>query len=147
MIRRLPPLLTVVALALALPMSLAASTDESPLKTVESFMAAYNAHDVDAMVALSHPEIQWLSLEGAAIAIEAEGADALKAAMESYFAAIPSSRSVAESTMEAGRFVSVWERAEWQGKDGPQSQSALAVYEVEDRKIRRVWYYPAQRSE
>ncbi len=34
--------------------------------------------------------------------------------------------------------------ARWQGKNGERTQSALAVYEVEEGRVRRVWYYPVQ---
>jgi len=40
--------------------------------------------------------------------------------------------------------VSVRERVRWQGKSGERTQSALAVHELQDGRIRRVGYFPAQ---
>ena len=117
----------------------------SPIATVERFVEAFNEHDVEKMLELVHQEIQWFSLSGDSIGVETEGAVALAEGMRGYFAAIPSSRSTIEEIMEAGRFVSVRERVEWEGKSGTRTQSALAVYEIEDGLIRRVWYYPAQK--
>ena len=57
--------------------------------------------------------------------------------------------SVAASTLssaaENGAFISVVETARWKRDDGQDAeQSAIAVYEVRDNLIRRVWYYPAE---
>lgn len=79
------------------------------------------------MLALSHPQVQWLSVSGDTISVEADGAEALKTAMEEYFEAVPSSRSSAEAVMEAGRFVSVWERARWHGAKRPGSLSRFPI--------------------
>lgn len=128
-----------------LPVLAQTSAHEPPTRIVEQFIAAYNAHDVEAMLALVHPTVQWLSVDGAAVAVEADGAETLGEAMSGYFAALPSSRSTAEAIMEAGHFVSVWERAQWESNGETRTQRSLAVYEVEEGKIRRVWYYPAQR--
>ncbi len=47
--------------------------------------------------------------------------------------------------LEAVRFVTVWERAHWERGGEPASQSALAVYEIADGHIVRIWYYPAMK--
>jgi hypothetical protein len=116
----------------------------SAREVVERFVAAYNRHEVEAMLALAHPEIQWLSVEGEKISVETAGVAALGESMRKYFRSLPSSRSSIEGMVEAGRFVSVRERARWEGKTGERTQSALAVYEVEEGRVRRVWYYPVQ---
>jgi hypothetical protein len=112
---------------------------------VECYIAAYNRHDVDAMVELVHPEVEWLSVTGATISVEAHGAAALHAALRRYFASLPSARAAIEAMMPAGAYVSVYERAHWEVRGEGRSQTALAVYEVADGRIRRVWYYPVQR--
>ncbi|NGX15587.1 nuclear transport factor 2 family protein [Wenzhouxiangella sp. XN24] len=118
---------------------------ELPARLVEQFLAAYNAHDVDTMLMHVHPDVKWLSVDGDSVTLETAGASALGEAMREYFASVPSTRSIAHALLEAGRYVSLHERAHWEGKECPVSQSALAVYEVEDGKILRVWYYPSQR--
>jgi len=41
--------------------------------------------------------------------------------------------------------VAVRERVFWQGKGGEKSLFSLAVYEVLNEKISRVWYFPAEK--
>ena len=36
--------------------------------------------------------------------------------------------------------------AEWQAEGKDKRQSSLCVYELQDGLVRRVWYYPAVRS-
>lgn len=136
----------IALLAMTVPVHVQAAASDSPLSTVEAFMAAYNDHDVEAMLELVHPEVQWLSVEGDSIHVEADGASALGRAMRAYFTSTPSSRSMVDDVMGAGRFISVRERATWEGEDGTRVQSALAIYEVENGRILRVWYYPAQKG-
>lgn len=76
-------------------------------------MLAYSAHDIPAMLALVHPDVQWLSVDGDSVSVQTNGAEALAESLEGYFRSVPSSRSTVESMMEAGRFVTVWERAHW----------------------------------
>ena len=62
-----------------------------------------------------------------------------------YFNALPSARATLESSMVSGSYVTARERASWKTKDGTErSQAALAVYEIRDGLIARVWYYPAE---
>lgn len=116
-----------------------------PLPLVEKFIEAFNRHDVDAMAALTDPGVQWLSVNGDKISVETSGQDALRGSMKSYFASIPTAKSKIERSMVAGHFVTVWERATWQAKSGEKSQSSLAVYELKEGKILRVWYYPVMK--
>jgi hypothetical protein len=117
---------------------------QSPGAVVEGFIAAHNEHDVAAMLALAHPDIEWLSVEGDGVRVETRGAEALGEAMRGYFEAVPTARSSVEAMIASGSRVSVRERAHWESASGPQSQTALSVYEVIDGAIRRVWYFPAE---
>lgn len=115
-----------------------------PVQVVERYMAAYNDHDVDAMLELVHPDVQWLSIDGDRIQVETDGAEALAEALRGYFEAVPSTRSSIESMMVSGKRVSVRERAHWESSGQPRSQAALSVYEIVDGRIVRVWYFPAE---
>jgi hypothetical protein len=133
---------TLTGLVAVLAASLAWA--QSPGDVVERYMAAYNEHDVAAMLELAHHEIQWLSIDGDELRVETEGREALGEAMRRYFESVPSTRSVIEATMTSGSRVSVRERAEWETSSETRSQAALSVYEVADGLIRRVWYFPAE---
>lgn len=115
---------------------------QSPGQVVERYMAAYNDHDVAAMIELAHPDVQWLRIDGEDLRVEAEGREALSEAMRSYFEAVPTTRSSIEAMMSSGNRVSVRERAEWVTSSGTRSRTALSVYEIDDGMIRRVWYFP-----
>ena len=124
------------------PVTLASGPD--PLSVVEKFNIAFNAHDPEKMLECVADDIEWLSVAGPAISVEAKGRSALQEAMQGYFASVPSARSEVESSMVTGVYVTVRERAFWRVGQKEKSQCSLAVYEVRSGKIRRVWYYPAE---
>ena len=117
---------------------------DARLTVVRAMVEAFNAHDVEAMIAHVHEDVAWLNLNGNGISVEVEGSAALAEGMTSYFASIPTARAEIVSEMTSGPYVILRERAFWKTKDGERSQSALAVYEVRDGKVKRVWYYPAE---
>ena len=117
---------------------------ETPVDLVESYIAAYNDHDVDAMLELATPDIRWLRIDGARVQVEADGAAALAEALRGYFEAVPSSRSRIDSIQGAGQHVSLHECARWQQDERWREQCALSVYEIADGRIARVWYFPAE---
>jgi hypothetical protein len=130
-------------LAVVLAVTGGAAEEATEAATVRSYVAAYNAHDIDGVVKLLHPEFVWLNVDGETVAVEARGRDAIRTSLAGYFKSLPSARSEIETLSTLGPWVSVRERAHWQGKDGPRSQAAMSVYEVRDGLLRRVWYYPS----
>lgn len=128
--------------ALALPLAAVAQAPEpDPRQVVERFLEAFNRHDVEAMLSLAHADVQWLTVADDKISVDTAGQAALRDSMKSYFASLPTVRSTFESALVAGPYVTVVERARWQGKSGERTQAALAVYEVREGKVRRVWYF------
>ena len=115
-------------------------------EAVKKFYAAYNAHDVEAMLACVEENIKWFSLAGDSIVIETSNREALREAMTSYFKSPSSPRSEVEAAMRSGSYLAVRERAFWKNKAGVEkSQFALALFEVRNEKIVRVWYLPAEK--
>lgn len=113
---------------------------------VADYVDAYNARDLEAMAGLMHPDIQWLSVDGASTEIVADGKSDLSAQMRDYMASPVATTSEIVDEVEDGCFVAVREIARWTASDGSEnSQSALAVYELEGGAVRRVWYYPSSR--
>ncbi len=123
-----------------------AAADSASLSVVRRYFAAYNEHDIDAVVRLVTPDFVWLSLAGDSITVEVRGADAVRSGLVDYFRRLPTARSEIEAITALGPWVSVRERARWVGKTGPRSQAALSVYEVRGDLLRRVWYYPEVRE-
>ena len=128
-------------LTLAAPVQ--AAPDHS--QTVQAFVAAFNARDVDAMLALVTDDIEWLSVDGASVAVETSGKAALAESMRKYFASCPTCRSeVAIGARTTARVAAV-ETATWTASSGARMQRSLSIYEFADGRIRRVFYYPAER--
>ena len=114
-----------------------------PREAVIALLAAFNAHDVDMMLAASADDILWMMVGAEEIAVEASGAEALSEAMAGYFESVPSARSVLRSAVESGPFVVTVEEAMWESRGEQKSQCSAAVYEVQDRKVKNVWYFPS----
>jgi hypothetical protein len=117
--------------------------DTTALALVRAYFAAYNTHDVDAVIRLLSADFTWLSLSGDSLSVEVRGANGIRSSLVQYFHDFPSSLSEIESATALGPWVTVRERARWQGSAGPRSQAAISVYEVRAGLLRRVWYYPA----
>lgn len=117
---------------------------ETPETQLQRLFEAYNAHQIDDMVALMADNVTWLSVMGDSVAVEITGKEPLKEFMTSYFNALPSAKSQAEGMLINGSFVTVKERAMWEQNGEARSQASIAVYEFEGALIRRVWYYASQ---
>lgn len=114
---------------------------------LRAYYDAYNRHDPDAVAALLAEDVRWYSVAGDQVATDAESRTAVRDWLVGYFKSIPSTRSTLQSLEVTGAHLAVRERATWTTGDGqPRAQEALAVYEIRDGLIRRVWYFPATRG-
>jgi hypothetical protein len=136
--------LAMAMLAPASPEFQQARSGGEPEKQVREFVAAFNARQIDVMIEMTAEKVQWMIVDGAKISIETEGRAALRSSMERYFRSCSSCRSSLEWVQTAGSRVTAMERASWSGKDGAKSQRSLSVYEFQDGKILRVYYFPAE---
>lgn len=107
-------------------------------------LAAFNAGDVETMVANVAEDFVWFAVEANYTEPRLRGREAFRTSMLQYFAAVPSARAEVEAIFPVGGFVAVRERAYWAEGSQQLSQASLAVYEVRDGLIRRVWYYPVE---
>lgn len=133
------------------PASKAAQTAQVPVisnpakaNLAHAYTNAFNARDVDAMLALATDDIEWISLDGRDLLMGADGADSLRATMVEYFDSCSSCRASLKWTKTTEGRVVALEEASWDGDGERKSQSALSVYEFEGEKIRRVYYFPAE---
>ncbi len=120
-----------------------ASVNPHAVELVGAFAAAYNCGDLETMMAHLADDAAWYAIDGDETMVMAEGADALRAELESYVSPDAPPRSAIEIVKSHGPFVTTLERAFWTVDGLEKSQAAFAVYEVEDDAIRRVWYFPA----
>jgi hypothetical protein len=120
---------------------------QAPEQVVRDHLSAFNRQDVPALAARVHPDLAWYNVAGDDLEAEVRGRDAFEAAMRGYFAQLPSVRSEVEGLARSGAYVSFRERVRWTSSSGePRTQTSLAVYEVREGLIRRVWYFPAQQD-
>lgn len=142
---KLWPAVLAVSLAAVVAVSLESSKANAEVKQetlVRELVAAFNARDIEAMLAAMDENIQWLSVNEAKITIETEGKKALRESMEKYFRRCPSCKSSLDWVKKSGSRVMAMERATWSGKSGMKSQTSLSIYEFRNGKILRVYYFP-----
>ncbi len=124
--------------------SSAALSQQSASDILNRFGAAFNAHDADAMVEFVSDSVKWFTVSGDSMTTDVSGKPALDRWLRGYFKQCPSCRSEFLSMQVTGRFISIYEKALWKGKNGDRSQKSLGVYEIVNGKIQRVWYYPSE---
>ena len=115
---------------------------------VRGFQEAFERRDVPAMLDHVTGDVEWLTVRGDTVTARAHGRDEVGASLEQWFASFQWVQSLIEESFDVGSFVAVRVRVSWRDPDNEEhTQIALAVYEVEAGKIRRVWYYPEQADE
>jgi hypothetical protein len=119
------------------------ATSRAPEETIRDQLRAFNAHDPDAMILNLHESFAWFAVDSDVMTLEMQGRGNFHSSMVEYFANVPGARADIEEIFAIGAFVTTRERAYWRQGDTEMSQASLAVYEVRNGLIYRVWYYPA----
>jgi hypothetical protein len=123
-----------------------ASERSSRVAIVRAQVKAYNKHDVEALTKLLAENVKWYSVNADKISTEASGRAELKSWLDNYFKEFPDVRSSICNISLVGALVSFREQVSWTKKDGTrQAQRSIAIYEVVDGLITRVWYFPIER--
>lgn len=118
--------------------------DTTPVAVVRDYVAAFNAKELNAMLALVASDLVWMSIADDSLADLGRGADAFQRLLAGYFRAVPSARSELLELSATGPWVTTHERTRWDASaSGVAGQSSVVVYEVRRGLIRRVWFYPA----
>ena len=144
MTRRLAAVAGVIVTAMtAMSLSVAPQPVSVPASevVVRQLYAAFNAHEVTALVAHVSDDVRWMSVAGDAVVVETSGREALRASMSRYFRSMPTVRSRIAALMPAGEFVTVHERVTWMQGAIERTQSAVAVYRLRNAQIVSVWYF------
>ena len=110
----------------------------SAMKAAHALVEAFNEHDAAAMAALVSEdfELYYVDDKGAS-ELAVTGPEQLQQSMTGYFKHQPKVRSEVVASVDGPVYVSFREQI-------VGGQSSLAVYEVRDEKIKRVWYFPAE---
>jgi ketosteroid isomerase-like protein len=110
------------------------STEDETVAAVERFNDAFNAHDVDAVMACMTEDCVFESTSPP-FGERHEGAAAVRGAWESFFASSPSAHFDAEEVIAAGdRCVVRW-RYRWSDESGDGSIRGVDLLRVRDGKV------------
>lgn len=125
--------------------ALVAPRDTSPIAVVRAYVAAFNAKDLDAMMAHVSPGMVWLNVAGDSVTLGGRGVDAFQRLLAVYFREVPTAQSELLAVRALGPWVTTHERTSWSAPTaGASGQSSVVVYEVRAGLVHRVWYYPAE---
>lgn len=129
----------------AQPVALVAPRDTSPIAVVRAYVAAFNAKDLDAMMAHVSPGMVWLNVAGDSVTLGGRGVDAFQRLLARYVRAVPTAQSELLAVRALGPWVTTHERTRWSAPTaGAGGQSSVVVYEVRAGLVHRVWYFPAE---
>lgn len=146
---RVPGVLIILSFVFIASISPINAEKEAPepataLSTARKLLDAFNRHDPDAMALLVSGDFELYYFDKKGVpGLAVSGPEQLVAEMTSYFADRPSVRSRIVGEVDGPSFVSFREQIVNSLGEEP-GPSSLAVYEVRDSLIRRVWYYPAE---
>ena len=142
-------ILVSLSLCLAVFMSPAAASDktvaEAQEKIVHSYVAAFNAHDTEAMLKMVTDDVQWLNIDGEKITRETNSKEALRSGMAGYFKSCQSCKSRLAHVFSTGARVSALEIASSETSKGVREQQSVSVYEFSGSLIKRVYYFPVEK--
>ncbi len=125
--------------------AMVAPRDTSPIAVVRAYVAAFNAKDLDAMMAHVSPGMVWLNVEGDSVTVGGRGVDAFQRLLASYFREVPTAQSELLAVRALGPWVTTHERTRWSAPTAEAGgQSSVVVYEVRAGLVHRAWYYPAE---
>lgn len=117
--------------------------DTTPVAVVRDYVAAFNAKELDAMMARVATDFTWMSVAGDSLAGVGHGVAAFRSLIAGYFREVPSARSTLLEIDATGPWVTTHERTRWEMPSGAGGQASVVVYEVRGGVIRRAWFYPA----
>lgn len=103
---------------------------------------AFNKGDIDRLVKNVSDDFKWFSITSDTMMINVSGKQNFRTSMINYFADGRKVHSSIEQYAIVGNRVSFREVVSHKGKDGQDvSSSAMGIYEIEDGRIRRAWYF------
>lgn len=115
------------------------------LQIVNQLTDAFNAHDANAIAALSGEKVEWLNVRGRKLSVSASGRGEITREMTRFFAGRTGARCVVEDAIVSGTSVAVRRRIFWQDGSSVKSEASLVVYQVKNGKVRRAWFYPTEK--
>ncbi|MEO9483978.1 MAG: nuclear transport factor 2 family protein [Ekhidna sp.] len=112
------------------------------LEILEDQIEAFNSKNIDKLVANVSDDFKWYYIGSDTLLLEVDGKPQFKKSMEAYFNQIKNVKSeIAEYAIDGNR-ISFKEIVKYETISGKMnSASAMAIYEMKDDLIYRVWYF------
>ena len=114
------------------------------VEAVKGLMAAFNDHDADKMRTFWHDDVTWIEITGNQSSVVTESADQLHQELIAYFENYPEVSSSLESISVNGDYLTAIERPVWVQNGEKKSQASFVVYQFDNGKVKRFWYFPPQ---
>jgi len=111
---------------------------------LENQIRAFNEKDLNTLVENVTDDFVWFYVTEYALAEEVRGKVAFKEAMEDYFRNYDDTKTSMYGITQSGNFISFKETTNW--GNGQDTQSSIAVYQFENNKIKKVWYFPSHKE-
>jgi hypothetical protein len=122
--------------------SAANAQNEELLRVFNDQVAAFNEGDVDRLTANVTEDFKWFSLTADTLLLEVAGKENFRQSMAYYFSAGRKSVSTIEQYAVDGERISFREVVSHQNKAGETvSSSAMGIYQIQNGKISRAWYF------
>lgn len=114
------------------------------VEAVKGLMAAFNKQDAARMRTYWREDVTWIEVNGTSSSVVTESAEQLYSELVVYFENFPEVSSSLESISVNGDYLTAIERPVWVEDGETKSQASVVVYEFDEGKVKRFWYYPPQ---
>ena len=112
-------------------------------RVMREYLAAYNRHDADRVATHLAENRVWYSVTGDNLSEQIISRAAIRDWLVEHFQSHPKIRSDFLAFAQTGPYITVRERASSLNADGKLvDQQAIAIHEIRDNLIQRVWYFP-----
>lgn len=115
----------------------------TPTEVVESFIQAYNKHDVELLVQHTSESVRWMHISGSKVEVETSDRTEFGAAMTDYFETLKDANATIIQIIDSGSYVSTVERVTWDNDGEQLSQCSIGTFKVQAGKLAEFWYFPA----
>ena len=113
--------------------------------TVQNYINAFSAQDVDAMLEMVTDDVQWLTIDGETITKQTNSKQELRKAMVDYFSSCSTCRSRLANAFSTNSKVSAVEIVSYQTRNGLKEDKSVSLYEFSGSLIKRVYYFPVEK--
>ncbi|WP_394130680.1 nuclear transport factor 2 family protein [Shewanella maritima] len=130
------------------PINQKSESNPQAVDLVHTLIHAFNGEDLPLIEQLVADEVKWFNVSVAKMDIQTEGKAALMQSMRAYFDSKYATKSTILDYLSSANFVSTVEKVTYNSSQGKRvSQCSVAVFEIEHKLVKAVWYYPSHKCD